>query len=220
MPIKLISGGGGSLTVTPASTSSNYTLTVPAVTANVITSGDVGTITGSMIAANTISPSTFTQSFTAMPVVNTIGGLTSYTLASNIPSWVKRVTISFVSLTINASTNPMVQLVTSAGTITSGYTYYASYILSTVGTTNYTTGFGLRAGSPGAGDTQTGSLVLYNVTGNTWQASLTGILYSSGNYTSVGAGWIALSNPLTGLILTSSGGATTYSGGQATVFYE
>jgi hypothetical protein len=49
MPIKLISGAGGSLTVTPASTASNYTLTVPAVTANVITSGDSNTITQTMI---------------------------------------------------------------------------------------------------------------------------------------------------------------------------
>lgn len=49
MPIKLISGAGGSLTVTPASTASNYTLTVPAVTANVITSGDSNTITQTMM---------------------------------------------------------------------------------------------------------------------------------------------------------------------------
>jgi hypothetical protein len=49
MPIKLISGAGGSLTVTPASTSSNFTLTVPAVTANVVTTGDTGTITQTMM---------------------------------------------------------------------------------------------------------------------------------------------------------------------------
>ena len=49
MPIKLISGAGGSLTVTPASTASNYTLTVPAVTANVVTTGDSNTITQTMI---------------------------------------------------------------------------------------------------------------------------------------------------------------------------
>ena len=49
MPIKLISGAGGSLTVTPASTASNYTLTVPAVTANVVTTGDSNTITQTMV---------------------------------------------------------------------------------------------------------------------------------------------------------------------------
>lgn len=49
MPIKLISGSGGSLTVTPAPTASNYTLTVPAVTANVVTTGDTSTITPSML---------------------------------------------------------------------------------------------------------------------------------------------------------------------------
>jgi hypothetical protein len=160
------------------------------------------------------------MSLVSLPVVNTTGGLTSYTLASGFPTWIRRVTIAFASVTCSASTNPMVQLVAGGATVTSGYTYSSSYISTGVGTTNFTTGFGIRAGSPGAGDTHTGSLVLYNVTGNTWQASLTGILYSSGNYTSVGAGWIALANPLTGLILTSSGGATTFSGGQMTVFYE
>lgn len=49
MPIKLISGAGGSLTVQPASTASNYTLTVPAVTANVVTTGDSNTITQTMM---------------------------------------------------------------------------------------------------------------------------------------------------------------------------
>lgn len=52
MPIKLISGAGGSLTVQPASTASNYTLTVPAVTANVITSGDTATVTQTMLGSS------------------------------------------------------------------------------------------------------------------------------------------------------------------------
>lgn len=160
------------------------------------------------------------MSLVSLPVVNTTGGLTSYTLASNFPTWIRRVTIAFASVTCSASTNPMVQLVAGGATVTSGYTYNASYILSTVGTTNFTTGFGIRAGSPGAGDVQHGSLVLHQVSTNLWSATLAGAMYSGGNYTSVGGGWISLSNPLTGLILTSSGGATTFSGGQMTVFYE
>lgn len=49
MPVKLISPGGGSVVIAPASTSSNYTLTVPAATANVVTTGDSNTITQTMM---------------------------------------------------------------------------------------------------------------------------------------------------------------------------
>jgi len=51
MPVKLISPGGGSVVIAPASTSSNYTLTVPAATANVVTTGDSNTITQTMMAS-------------------------------------------------------------------------------------------------------------------------------------------------------------------------
>lgn len=154
------------------------------------------------------------------PTVLTNTGATSYTLASNMPSWIRRVTVSFSNLTCSASTNPMVQLVASGSTVTSGYTGYCSYIGSGVGTTSFTNGFGLRAGSPGSGDTHHGSLTLYNVTGNTWSAVLAGCMYSGANYSSTGGGYIALANPLTGIILTSSGGSTTFSAGNVTVYYE
>jgi hypothetical protein len=160
------------------------------------------------------------MSLVSLPVVNTIGGLTSYTLASGFPTWIRRVTIAFASVTCSASTNPMVQLVAGGSTVTSGYTYNASYISTGVGTTNFTTGFGIRAGAPSSGDVHHGSLILHQVSTNLWSASLAGAMYSSGNYTSVGGGWISLASSLTGLILTSSGGATTFSGGQMTVFYE
>lgn len=48
MPIKLITSGGGSAILTPTSKATDYTLTVPAVTANVITSADSNTITQAM----------------------------------------------------------------------------------------------------------------------------------------------------------------------------
>lgn len=182
--------------------------------------GNIGPLTGntSVIADPGASPAG--MSLVSLPVVNTTGGLTSYTLASGFPTWIRRVTIAFASVTISASTNPIIQLVTSGGTITSGYTYYAGYVASGSGTTNFTNGFGIRGGGPGSGDVHHGSLVLHQVSTNLWSATLAGGMYSGGYYASVGGGWISLSGALTGLILTSSGGATTFSGGQMTVFYE
>ena len=182
--------------------------------------GNIGPLTGntSVIADPGASPAG--MSLVSLPVVNTVGGLTSYTLASGFPTWIRRVTIAFASVTCSASTNPMIQLVAGGAAVTSGYTYYASYVASGSGTTNYTTGFGIRGGAPSSGDVHHGSLVLHQVSTNLWSATLAGSMYSSAYYGSVGGGWISLSGALTGLILTSVGGATTFSGGQMTVFYE
>jgi hypothetical protein len=50
MPLKLNSAGGGSVTVDVPSTASNFTLTAPARTGNIITSADTATLTQSMAA--------------------------------------------------------------------------------------------------------------------------------------------------------------------------
>jgi hypothetical protein len=49
MPLKLNSAGGGSSTIDVVSTASNYTLTAPAVTGNIITSADSNTVNQTMI---------------------------------------------------------------------------------------------------------------------------------------------------------------------------
>jgi hypothetical protein len=181
--------------------------------------GNIGPLTGntSVIAD---PGGTGGMSLVSLPVVNTTGGATSYTLASGFPTWIRRVTIAFASVTISASTNPIIQLVAGGSTVTSGYTYNASYIASSSATSSFTTGFAIRAGGPSAGDVHHGSMILHQVSTNLWSATLAGGMYSGGNYTSVGGGWISLTSSLTGLILTSTGGATTFSGGQMTVFYE
>lgn len=51
MPIKLITTGGGSVTLDANSTASNYTLTAPARSGNIITSADSNTVTQGMLAS-------------------------------------------------------------------------------------------------------------------------------------------------------------------------
>ena len=49
MPIKLLSSGGGSVIVNATSTGSNFTVNVPAVNGNIVTTADTGTITQAML---------------------------------------------------------------------------------------------------------------------------------------------------------------------------
>lgn len=55
MPLKLLSSGGGSIILSAPATASNYTLTTPAVNANVITDGDTSTISANMLASSSIT---------------------------------------------------------------------------------------------------------------------------------------------------------------------
>ena len=156
----------------------------------------------------------------AAPAVVTNTGATSYTLITGIPAWAKRVTVVATNLTMSASTNPAVQIGPSSGVATTGYTYQIGYAGSSQSAGSITNCFSLRFGGPGAGDTLNATLTLFNVTGNIWSATLYGSMYSAANYFNVGGGWISLSGQLDRIVLTSTGGATTYSAGYMNVFYE
>ncbi len=62
MPLKLLSPGGGSVLLQANTTSLDYTLTVPAVTANVVTTGDSNTITSGMLSANSVTSTQLSSS--------------------------------------------------------------------------------------------------------------------------------------------------------------
>lgn len=72
MPIKLNSSGGGSVTIDVPSTGSAYTLTVPAVTANIITSADSATVNQTMMASGvtTTGPAFYAYVGTTTTTVN------------------------------------------------------------------------------------------------------------------------------------------------------
>ena len=61
MPIKLISPGGGSVTIDVPSTANTVTLTAPAQNANLITSADTGTVSQAMMAANSVAQAQLTN---------------------------------------------------------------------------------------------------------------------------------------------------------------
>lgn len=52
MPIRLISGGGGSVSLNPGTTAATTNLTVPAVNGSIITTADTGTVAQPMLASN------------------------------------------------------------------------------------------------------------------------------------------------------------------------
>lgn len=112
-------------------------------------------------------------------VYNGIASGTAITLTTqtapdftSIPSWVKRITLMFQGVSTNSTGDILIQLGTSSGYVTSGYLGAGTSVASsTAGTTNYTTGIGLRAGgASGAAAVRHGAITITNITGNSWCA--------------------------------------------------
>ena len=136
MGVKLNSSGGGSVTINPTLTSTTSTLTVPAVTGNLVTTGDSGTVSTNMIAASAVTPAKFANKpFTS--ATQTVSAVASVTF-SNVPSWVRRITIigQSVKNTSAQSTGFNWQLGTGGVLTTTGYVgtmMYASGVQATGG---------------------------------------------------------------------------------------
>ena len=94
---------------------------------------------------------------------------------TNIPSWVKRITISVSGLSSNGGSNYLIQ--SGSGSYeTSGYLGASTTTAASASTSNYTTGFGI---GNGAGATTNvihgvGTMVLVNSSTNTWAFSFVG----------------------------------------------
>lgn len=230
MPIKLNSSGGGSITVTAASTPSVFTATLPASTGTLITTGDTGSITANMLAADSVTtakilnanvtPAKLSQPLTQM-TAQVISGATATVDFTGIPSWVKRITIAFSALSGSGADNMVVQLGTASGFTATGYIgSAANFGSSAINTYNYTVGFGL-GGTIAGGTTYGGVVTLVNVSGNTWAASTVvgGSTVASGSGGGSGGGYITLSGALTQVRMAMDG-STNYDGGTINVIYE
>jgi hypothetical protein len=136
---------------------------------------------------------------------------------TGIPSWVKRVTVMLNGVSTSGTSNIIVQLGASSFS-TSGYISTSSGITSTVGTTQYTAGFGI------SNDNQAttlfyGALAFSNITGNAW--TLTGNISTGTNgKTAVSAGFLSLAGTLDRLRITTVNGTDTFDAGSINILYE
>jgi hypothetical protein len=149
-------------------------------------------------------------------VASTSGTSIAFT---GIPSWVKRVTVNFSGLSTNGSSGVQVQLGTSGGLKTSGYTGVACYVGGTnsSGGTSFTTG--LPMVNPGASDVYSGSFIITNLTGNTW-VCMGANGHSNNNYGHFSGGDVTLAGVLTQLAINNVNGTDTFDAGTINITYE
>ena len=135
-----------------------------------------------------------------------------------LPSWVKRITVIFQNVSLTGNENYLVQLGTG-GTptyTTSGYT--ATSTLGTSGGNSIQTSTsGLIMGTALASGFASGSMVITNITGNSWVSNATlkrgtdGVLMSGGD--------VSLGAVLTAVRITRSG-TSTFDSGTINIFFE
>ncbi len=136
---------------------------------------------------------------------------------TSIPSWVKRITVVFSGVSTSGVSSRLVQIGSTTFT-TTGYSSYAVLTGSgSVSGASSTAGF-LMVNSGSSSDSIGGSMVLVNLTGNTWASShATSINTDNGSF---GGGSVTLGNTLDRIRITTVGGTNTFDAGSINILYE
>jgi hypothetical protein len=173
-------------------------------------------IAGSKLADGGVTPAKLSQPLTLATAQNSTSG-TSIDF-TGIPSWAKRVTALFNSVSTNGSDYIVVRLGTSGGIVSTNYysTTGANTSANVSSSVNYTSGFGIQSGA--AGNSLIGQYIITNVSGNSWIAS--GTFAGNTSNTIFAVGRIDLASALTQLRVTTTGGTDTFDNGVVNIMYE
>jgi hypothetical protein len=141
---------------------------------------------------------------------------------TSIPSWVKRVTIMFVGVSTNGTSDRMVRI--GAGSVdTTGYVGTgASYWTGSSAVSSITVGFNLGyTGLTYAAGLESGTIVLNLVGSNTWVATVNiSSIGGAVTYSSTMGGYKTLSGALDRVRITTVGGTDTFDAGSINITYE
>jgi hypothetical protein len=182
-------------------------------------SGDSPNLTSASLTTPTLTSPTFAGTpsgsiITSMTAQASTSG-TSIDFTS-IPSWVKRITVMFDSVSTNGTSAKIVQI-GSGSVTTSGYLGTSVYTGASTGGSTYTTGIGIADGS--AADNIMGTCVICLLGSNTWVASVcTG--RSSNAYGFLGGARLALGGTLDRVRITTVNGTDTFDAGSINILYE
>ena len=138
---------------------------------------------------------------------------------TGIPSTAKRITVMFSVVSTSGSSNLLLQLGTSNGFQTTGYNATGSGIDSTVATSAFTTGFGIRQGAASNNISGAVTISLLNAATGVWCSS--GVVGSSANAVSfLVSGAKTLSGTLDRVRITTVNGTDTFDAGTINILVE
>ena len=189
------------------------------------TTGTLATLAGS---------ETFTNKTLTSPAIGGtptgVGILTSGTAVAStsgtsidftsIPSWVKRITVMFSSVSLSGVSSYLVQIGTSGGIQNTGYTS-SSFLIATAGNAGANSTAGYIIFSDIAAYSFSGNFVINNITSSTWVSSHTiGSGVSLTGLVNFGGGSKNLSGTLDRVRITTVNGTDTFDAGSINILYE
>ena len=199
----------GTLALDAISTSGNL-----AITGDVAASGNL-TVTGTIASANGTTYPLVARTAQA----STGGTAINFT---DIPSWVKRVTILLTGVSTSGTSEVIIQIGTSSGYVSSGYIGTAITLVGSAspGSSAYSSGFLIRLGGAAtATAVRHGRITLHTVGSNIWigdvMVGLSDVIYAV-----VGAGSLTLAGTLDRVRLTTVNGTDTFDAGSVNIMYE
>ena len=174
---------------------------------------DLSVTTGKIADAN-VTPAKLSQPLTRATAQNSTSG-TSINFAS-IPSWVKKISVLFSSVSTSGTSNLLIQI-GSGSIVTTGYESGASLVGATgVLSTSATNGFLITA-NDSAAYLKSGSVIIANLSGNTWVSSGT-LGIPGGSFPS--GGNLTLGGVLDQIRVTTVNGTDTFDAGVINIIYE
>lgn len=187
--------GTGIFTITSPNSNTDRTVTLPDATGIVVVQGNAITASTAVI-----SPSGTSINFT------------------DIPSWVKRITLIANDISFAAAGTSRIRIGTSSGLVSTGY----SSTNGTISNANTTVVSNITDGFPGpitgsAAAVATIVCTILNVTGNTWTA-MTQAIRPTDLLTQNGVGFIALSGTLDRISIVAT--TSTFDAGTINILYE
>ncbi|CAB4168184.1 hypothetical protein UFOVP1276_61 [uncultured Caudovirales phage] len=178
----------------------------------VVGTTDTQTLTNKTLGSGLVAGASLITSGTA--VASTSGTSISFT---SIPSWVKRITVMFNGMSLSGSANPLIQIGSGSTDIT-GYVSTSAAVIdaSSSAASSSTAGFIMRSAT--AANTNSGHMVLTNISGNIWISSH--YIKTATTTTSIGGGDKTLSGVLDRVVITTTNGTDTFDLGSINILYE
>ena len=137
---------------------------------------------------------------------------------TNIPSWVKRVTLVLSGVSTAANSYMTVRI--GSGTVaTSGYAGYYSYVTNAGATSAASTTDGFQIQSASAANNVYAIVTISNISGNSWVATISGGSPAAST-TFQGGGGITLGGALDRVSITTPVGTDTFDAGTINILYE
>lgn len=133
---------------------------------------------------------------------------------TGIPSWAKRITISFYDVSTNGGNEYLIQI-GSASFATSGYSSRSARVDTSAGTSSSTAGFILSTVNSAA--SVSGHAVITLVSGNSYACSHAA---TNGSQVIFGGGNVSLGGALDRIRITTVGATNTFDAGMVNILYE